>query len=75
MATSSLQVFSHPWDGTFKIYLGTKFEIPSFTRSKDMAQVRVGVLKLTRGSLSFFILPIKSGVNIVEWSMLYGIIC
>ena len=37
----TLRVFRHPCHemGLAKIYPGTKFEVSSFTRSKDMAQV------------------------------------
>jgi len=40
-------------------YLCTKFELPGG-----------GVPKLTRGSRSFFYPTTKSGVSIIEWSLL-----
>jgi len=52
--------------GLAKIYSYTKFKVPSFTRSKDMAHW------LTRGSPSFLSDPTKFGVTIVEWSVLYA---
>jgi len=60
--------------GLAKIYACTKFEVSSFTRSKDTAHVPVkwldargGVPKLTP---SFLLDPTKFGVTVVEWSML-----
>ena len=37
-----------------------------------MLDARGGVHKLTRGSPSFLTDPTKSGVDIVEWSVLYA---
>jgi len=55
----------------------TKFEVPSFNRSKDTAHVPLNGwmhegCAQTRAWISvvFYRTPTKSGVNIVEWSML-----
>jgi len=64
--------------GLAMIYGCTKFEVSSFTRSKDTAgavkwlDARGVVSKLTRGSPSFLTDPTKSDINIVEWSVLYA---
>jgi len=63
--------------GLAKIYQYTKFEVSSFTRSKDTVHVplngwmRKGVCPNSRVDLRrFYRTPTKSGTNIVEWSML-----
>jgi len=62
-----------------RIYPYTKFEVSSFTRSKDTAHVplngwmRQGVCPNSRVDLSpsfFYRTPTKSGINIVDWSVL-----
>jgi len=64
--------------GLARIYRYTKFEVSSFTRSKDTAHVPMA--GCARGcaqtrawiSVVFYRTPTKSGINIVEfeWSML-----
>ena len=64
--------------GLARIYPYTKFEVSSFTRSKDTAHVplngwmREGVCPNSRVDLRcfFYQTPIKSGINIVELSLL-----
>jgi len=65
--------------GLARVYPYTKFEVSSFTRSKDMAHVplngwmREGVCPNSRVDLRrFYWTPTKSGINIVEWSVLYA---
>ena len=65
--------------GLAKVYQFTEFEVSSFTRSKDTAHVplngwmREGVCPNSRVDLRrFYRTHIKSGINIVEWSMLYA---
>ena len=62
--------------GLAKIYM-YKFEVSSFTRSKDMAHVplngwmREGVCPNNAWiSVVFYRTPTKFGVTIVEWSLL-----
>jgi len=63
--------------GLARIYPYTKFEVSSFTRSKDMVHVPLngcmgeGVCLNSRVDLRiFYWTPTKSGINIVEWSVL-----
>ena len=65
--------------GLARVYPYTKFEVSSFKRSKDTVHVplngwmREGVGPNSRVDLRRFILdPTKSGINIVEWSVLYA---
>jgi len=65
--------------GLAKVYPYTKFEVSSFTRSKDTAHVPLnGWMRercaQTRAWISVVLyrIPTKSGINIVEWSMLYA---
>ena len=61
--------------GLAKVYPCTEFEVSSFTRSKDTAHVslngwmREGCAQ-TRAWIS--VVFTKSGINIVEWSVLYA---
>ena len=64
--------------GLARIYPYTTFEVSSFTLSKDTAHAcavkwldaRGHVPKLARGSPSFLPDSMKSGIDIVEWSVL-----
>jgi len=63
--------------GLAKVYPCTEFEVSSFTRSKDTAHVplngwmREGVCPNSRViSIVFYRNHTKSGINIVEWSVL-----
>jgi len=65
--------------GLAKIYPCTEFEVSSFTHSKDTAHVplnglmRKGVCPNSRVDLRRFYRTLtKSGINIVEWWMLYA---
>jgi len=65
--------------GLARVYPYTKFEVSSFSRSKDTAHeplngwMRKGVCPNSRVDLRHFLTdPTQSGIDIVEWSMLYA---